>query len=888
MDELKKLKQEIEYLKEENKYYKELLINNKINFKPFIYQESKDKLTVEEKINIYMDYFKGRSDVFAERWESKGKSGYSPVCANKFINGLCNLTKYKCQNCPNSKNVEFTKEEVIKHIKGTNCFGIYPMMEDDTCNFIVIDFDEKNYKKEANFFIDECKKLGIDTLREISRSGNGAHVWIFLKENYPAIKIRKIVSCILTSVMNKHGIISFNSYDRMFPSQDKLVKNGIGNLIALPLSGQSGKKGTTLFVDENFIPYENQFKILKETKKVEIDFLEELYEKLNVIEENGTFENNIKKHNLEKSDFSDSLIIEYSNEIIFNKKDLSNKAIKHLMRMTSFLNQKYYENQAKRLSVYNIPRIISLYKEDDEKLYLPRGCFEKVIELLKLLDVNFIINDNRNNGEKLEIDFKGTLKEEQKIAVNELLKYDNGIFVAPTGFGKTVVATYLINELKVNTLILVNNKNLSDQWIERLNSFLEIKYKTDKKYCIGSINSTSKKITNKIDVALIQTLASNEEIRKKLDNYGLIIFDEVHHLAAVSYEKVLRNLNAKYIYGFTATPKRSDGYEKINYMVIGPIRYQYDKKDQNTFKKILYPHFTKTKLLKEEKCLNISEIQNKLSNDVERNKLILFDIINAIKEKKKILILTNLVEHAKMLFENIKEYSNNTYLIFGSTTKKEKEENLRRIKELENEQFIIISTGKYIGEGFDEKRLDALFLTMPFKWRGLLEQYVGRLHREDENKSQVEVHDYIDINISVVFKMYTERQKGYKDLKYLTIDSNNKENILYDDTNYWSKLGEDLENAEKVIFISQYYNEDKMKILINKCKTVPIIYSSIALEEEKKELIEDINSNMILIDDSILWYGGINPFIFQKSDLSIARLEDKIICKDVIKQLNLE
>lgn len=875
------LKKEIEILKQERDYYKNILVKNKIEFKPFEYIEN-PKLTPIEKINIYMDYFKGRTDVFAERWESKEKSGYSPVCSNKFIYGICNIQKYKCKNCPNQVYKILTKEDIIRHIKGDITVGIYPMLDDDTCYFLAVDFDEEDFKESVNVFVNECNLYNLETLVEISRSGKGAHVWLFFDNKYPAIKIRKIISSILTTAMSKSGKISFSSYDRMFPSQDKLLKNGIGNLIALPLNGKSGKNNTTVFVDKEFITYENQFEVLRNTKKISTLYLDELYKIVNTNNENGVFAEETKKYQLSLNDFSEVLTIDLEKEIRFIKKDLSAKALKYFMRMSSFLNRKYYENQAKRLSVYGIPRVISLYKIDDEYLYLPRGCFEQILEVLNNLKIKYIINDQRLNGNEIDIKFNGILKGEQETGLNQLLQKENGFFVAPTGFGKTVVAASLIAKLKVNTLILVNNKNLCEQWNERINKFLSLNYETNKKYKVGTIHGSTKKITNKIDIALIQSLASNEELRKSLNNYGLIIFDEAHHLAAFSYESVLRNFSAKYIYGFTATPKRSDGYEKINYMVIGPCIFNYVEDDKSSYKKVLSPHFTKFKLQSQDKNLSLNDIEDKLISNDERNYQIINDIKSSINVNKKILVLTNRVEHAKLLFNEIKKLTNNVFLIYGNIAKKDKEEFTNKLNKIQDEQFVIISTGKYIGEGFDEKRLDTLFLTMPFKWRGTLQQYVGRLHRDSESKFQVEVHDYIDINVPMLFKMYSERQKGYKELNYISIDENNKIEVLFGENNYSIKLKEDLENAESIKFYIQYVNREKLNLLLEKCIVQPIIYSNEIIENIDSYVNQNIKFNIIIINDSILWYGGINPFIFKKDDLTIARLDDKEICNNII------
>lgn len=491
MTDLKELELKIEKLTKEKEYYKNILIQNNIKFIPFENMNSV-KLTSSDKINIYMDYFKGRIDVFATRWEKSEKSGYSPVCNNKFVYGKCNLIKYKCKDCPNQVYKKLTEEDIIKHIKGEITIGIYPMLDDDTCNFIVIDFDEEDYKEAAMAFAKECKNYDLDYLIEISRSGNGIHVWLFFENNYLSLKARKIVSSLLTTAMLKFGKITFSSYDRMFPSQDKLLKNGIGNLIALPLNGKKDTN-TTVFVNDEFIPYDNQFEKLRNTKKISTLYLDAIFKKINETNENGLFGEETKKYSLSNNDFASLITIEIEKEIKFVKKELSNNAIKHLMRISSFLNKKYYENQAKRLSVYGIPRVISLYKVDNDYLYLPRGCFEQVFNILNKLNVRYIVNDKRIANEKIDINFNGELKKEQINGLNQLLNKENGMFVASTGFGKTVVALALIAKLQLNTLILVNNKNLCEQWIERINKFLVLNYETNQKYKVGKIDGANKK-----------------------------------------------------------------------------------------------------------------------------------------------------------------------------------------------------------------------------------------------------------------------------------------------------------------------------------------------------------------------------------------------------------
>lgn len=876
MEKLTELQNKIDELIKERDYYKSLLIKNNIDFSLFSSLQP-SKLTKEEKISLYMDYFKGRSDVYAERWESTTKSGYSVVCINKFVKGKCDITNTKCQNCQNKELAKLDSNAIYTHLKGDKTLGIYPLLDDDTCYFLAVDFDDEYYEIEAVLFKKVCLEFNIDALIERSRSGNGAHVWMFFEDKFSSYKIRKIVTHILNTTINKYGYITLKSYDRMFPSQDKLSKNGIGNLIALPLNGTSGKAGNSLFVDNDFVPYNNQYEILKNTRKSKLEDLENLYKQ--IITQNPEEEIlNYKKMSISNKDFNEDLIIIIKDDIEIAKHYLSNKALRYLSRMASFLNEKYYKVQNMRISTYNIPKIISVYKETTESIFLPRGCLQEIKELLTKLKVKYKIIDLEIKGTPLEVTFKGKLKESQQQALDITKKVDKGIIVAPTGFGKTVLAASIIASKKTNVLILVNNKNLCEQWFERLTTFLE------KDVSIGIIHSTKKKITNQIDIALIQSLASKESKLELYDKYGMIILDEAHHAAAISYEQVLRKFKSKFMYGLTATPIRSDGFNKINLLTIGPIIYQYENTNLS-YDKYLYPHFTKYYVEKNQNIFTLTEIENDLILNESRNNQIVDDVINALSRHRKILILTNRVQHINILSEKLKKYCSNILIIYGKMAKHDKEQFKQKISELKDEEFIIISTGKYIGEGFDESRLDTLFLTMPFKWKGTLTQYVGRLNRETSNKLSIEVHDYIDVNVPVLSKMYVERQKAYKKLNYFVINENNV-NILYDNNTYIDTLYLDLKNAkDKIYFLIDTVNINILSDLIQKCSVKPIIYCSELIEIEEIKVVEKLGYNMIIIDNSIIWYGEINPFSKNVKELSIARIIDSNASKSIIEKI---
>ena len=504
--------------------------------------------------------------------------------------------------------------------------------------------------------------------------------------------------------------------------------------------------------------------------------------------------NVLKNIKLNRTDFDKKIIVIKQNEILVPKAALNDRSVKFIYRLASLPNPKYYEAQKNRVSVYNIPRIQQLYREDESFIYLPRGCYEDLVKVLNFFGVEIIVKDNQTSGEMIMVSFNGKLKDYQKDGLDKLLKYDNGLFVARPSYGKTVTAIALIAELKLNTLIIVQNLTLLTQWKERLNTFLDVGYDFKKeKDKFGQYSGSKKKLTNKIDVACIDSLLG-EEGTELLKKYGVVILDEVHHIAATSYEQVVRKCYSKYLYGFTATPKRSDKNEKIIYKTIGDIRYQY-KDDDSGLDKILKPEFTSFTFSSIEKTTPYSDMLSALLLDEERNDRIVEDIKKALKEKKNIIVLTDRIDHINVLKNKLSD-TDNVFVINGQLSTSEKKQFFQNV-ERANKGFVIISTGKYIGEGFDEKKLDTLFIVSPFRWNGTLEQYVGRLHRLDENKEEVEVHDYVDINIKMFENMYHERLRGYKRLGYVICgDEVIFERKIYSTNDYRSKLFEDLKECK--------------------------------------------------------------------------------------------
>lgn len=732
----------IQKLEKENKELKEK-IYGKIEEKE-IPKEQK-VISNEEKVKIFRDIFKGRTDLYAKRWTSNktGKSGYSPVCKNEFSTYKCDKPRIKCNECPNRVLEPLTDDIILKHLKGEITIGIYPLLPEDTCNFLAIDFDKKTYEQDVTAFWSTCDELNIPIYVEKSRSGNGAHIWIFLEESMHANVVRKMGNILLTKTMEKASL-DLNSYDRLFPNQDTMPKGGFGNLIALPYQGESSKEGNTVFVNKYFEPEKNQIDILTDIKRMSSD---EVYEFVNKYKEDDYNEPETeeisddeipKKENLKDIIFINNIECILDHQIYIKKLKLLPNEITYLKRLASFTNPEFYEKQRLRLPIYKTPRIISCFEEDERFLILPRGCIERIKEICEKSNVKLMIKDTREEGTKTDYEFIGKLNKKQEKVKNELLQHETGVLCATTGFGKTVIGAKIISELKTNALVIVNRNNLLEQWKERLSYFLGI----DKKE-IGQLGSGKEKLNGKLDIASFQSLFKKDNFEELIKGYGLVIVDECHHVAAFSFENVLKQIKAKYVYGLTATPTRKDGWHKIIYMQCGDIRARVSNRELKQNREMEHKVIVKKTNYKyipteEKDKIQISEILNDMCQNVFRNSMIIEDIKKSILEGRIPIVLTERIEHLKILKEALEDLNVPVVIYKGNMGKKKTKEiqDLLREADEKHKPRIILATSSSIGEGFDDNRLDTLFLTMPVSWKGRIIQYVGRLHREHEDKEK--------------------------------------------------------------------------------------------------------------------------------------------------------
>ncbi len=749
----------------------------------------------EAKLGLFRGLFRGREDVYPRRFESRktGKSGYQPACRNEWARGTCEKPRIRCEDCSHREFLPLTAEVVRNHLLGRDSqdrsnrdfvIGVYPMLPDETCWFLAADFDKASWQEDARAFLETCRHFNVPVALERSRSGNGGHAWVFFAEAVLSATARKMGSLLLTQTMERRPEIGLDSYDRFFPSQDTLPRGGFGNLIALPLQKKPRESGNSLFLDDNLVPYSDQWVFLSTVCRMSRHDVEVVagasatQDELHGIPLPVTDEDADQpwiappsRHSPDRlivGPLPDQIDLVLGNQIYVPKSDLTPSLRNRVIRLAAFQNPEFYHAQAMRLSTFGKPRIISCCEDFPKHLGLPRGCLDDLLGLLESLSIRVRLADERVTGTPIELQFQGVLRPEQTQATEALLKHDTGVLAASTAFGKTVVAAYLIAHRRVNTLVIVHRRQLLDQWVETLSRFLGLSPKE-----IGQIGGGKHKPTGVIDVAMVQSLGRKGVVDDIVGQYGYLVVDECHHISAVSIEQVIRQSKATYVTGLSATVVRKDGHHPIIFMQCGPIRHRVSDRteaEKRPFdhRVIVRPtHFHLPTDQQAGVLQSIQELYDMLARDQARNQLIVDDVIAAVGAKRVPVLLTERRDHMEALAALIAQRVANVFVMAGGMGKKQRKKLAEQIADAPADQpRVIVATGRYLGEGFDDERLDTLFLALPISWRGTLTQYAGRLHRLNGAKKEVLIYDYADLNVPVLAKMYAKRRIGYKAIGY--------------------------------------------------------------------------------------------------------------------------
>lgn len=763
------------------------------------FHEVSSSFSILEKLQLFNDLFIGRRDVYARGFQSKkyNKMGYSPACANADNKTLCQRGRIRCLDCPNRVFAQFDLKAIKMHLQGQDGMGrpfiagLYPLMPDDTCKLLAVDFDSDNYQAESLSFLSICDRYHIPAYLERSRSGNGAHVWFFFKDFVKASAVRKMATLLLEATMAEHSSVTLASFDRLIPNQDTLPEGGFGNLIALPLQRQPRYQGNSVFVDRQFQPFDDQWQYLASIQKISIPNIHRVIDELAQTEKDFSNQTSPLDHLTESQPFeikpwepetdndqwkriaesqTQKLTIVLANGLYFDKRELSPKLKSALCRLASFPNPVFFERQAKRFSTRNIPRFITCYEEKGNYLFIPRGLTDKITRLFNDHNILYEDLDKRSLGTCLNVCFQGTLRPKQRLVANQLLKKETGVLCASTGFGKTVIGLYALAQRGVSSLIITNRKELATQWRISAEIFLDLPRES-----IGTISSGKVKPTGIVDIATVQTLANQKDWQKEISRYGMIIVDECHHAAARQFEAVLKRYRAKFILGLSATPRRRDGHQPIVYMQCGPVRYRVNHKKENQSQPLMHrlcvrsTPFKSALFSNEQRKIKIQDVFKELILDQNRNTLIISDVLEAYREGRFSVVITERREHLEILrqgFSEIKQLA----VLYGSMKSKERAKEITKLKSFSKEQggAILLATGKLIGEGFDEAKLDTLFLTMPISDRSVLIQYVGRLHRLCDQKTEARVVDYRDSQDLRLERMFLKREKFYRVIGYQT------------------------------------------------------------------------------------------------------------------------
>jgi superfamily II DNA or RNA helicase len=723
-----------------------------------------DITTAKGRVALFASLFRGRPDVFATRWQStttRGRSGWAPRCFNEWQPGVCAKPKVKCADCANRRFVAWSDAEARRHLEGHQTAGIYPLLSDETAWLVAIDLDGPTWREDIEALRESAREMDIPVLVERSRSGNGAHVWVLFSRPVTARVARAVGSLLLTRAMSR-GSMSMGSYDRLFPSQETMPAGGFGNLIALPLQHARRPEGCTVFLGEDLEPYPDQWVYLAGVQRLAGEQAEQIAADAEraggTLGLSGRAAAGARARARELVPATAGVLeVRLTGRVEIPVAELAPELRDRLRRTAAFANPEFFERERARLSTHKTPRVIICHGDTRDRLLLPRGCLEHVVDELDAIGADVTVRDERSDGAPISSTFAGTLTGAQRAAVNAMAAHDIGVLVAPPGAGKTVMATALIAERARSTLVLVHRRPLLEQWTRRLAEFLDISP--------DEIGSPAKAPgSSGVDVAMVQTLTRRDGV--DLSGYGHVIVDECHHVPAFSVERLMRDLPARAITGLTATPQRRDGHHPIIAMQCGPIRHTVTRSEQieTATRRVLITRDSGFDPAQLPVDPGIQEILSAVAADATRTRRIATDVVDQLTEGRYPLVLTERREHLAAIAELLAAETERIVVLHGAMGVRARQ----RADEMlcTDAPRVVLATGRYIGEGFDDPRLDTLMLAMPVAWKGTMTQYAGRLHRHHEAKHEVRIIDYVDHAVPVLRRMYAKRQRAYSSLGY--------------------------------------------------------------------------------------------------------------------------
>ncbi|MBM3332625.1 hypothetical protein FJY68_12400 [candidate division WOR-3 bacterium] len=742
--------------------------------------------SAEDRVALFLSLFGCRFDVFPRLWENprRGTKGYAPACRNEWVRGVCQKPQVKCSECPSQAFLPLDGCVAEAHLRGSCTIGTYAIRTEDTCIFLACDFDGQGWQENVLAYQRVGAELGVDVAVERSRSGNGAHAWLFFSEPVPARLARQLGTLLLTRTVDRSPLMGFGSFDRFFPNQDFLPKGGFGNLIALPLQKVPRERGNSVFLTPALEPVPDQWAYLARVHRLGIADVESIIHRIGMLNA-GDVRDGARDDSTSDVRTDDYLLvpreggaeprmtgipvaIRLGPQLTISLDGIPARLVGRLKRLAAFPNPEFFKLNRLRLPTYPHPRIVFGGELQADRILLPRGVLDGAVRILSSAGANVSVVDKRERLKRMRVEFRGALTPEQANALRVLSKHEFGVFVAPPGAGKTVVACALVAARRTPTLILVHRQPLVEQWRSRLTQFLDVAEEG-----VGLVSGTKKRTTGRVDIAMLQTLSRAPDLGEALPYYGQVIVDECHHIPALSFEQVLKQLPARFVLGLTATPYRKDGLQKIIHFQCGPIRHEVRSLEIGEVPKRVVVRETGFSIPEEAgPRAPFHVVWHFLVRDAARNEKIAGDVVQALLQNRVPLVISDRREHLQSLCEVIQMQSSGADIrVFKLDGEVPLTARMKLMSELRaaidrKQKACLVSTASLVGEGFDLPALDTLFMALPISFKGRVVQYAGRLQRPSEGKKDVLVYDYVDSRCAIALKMYRNRLRAYRYMGY--------------------------------------------------------------------------------------------------------------------------